>query len=108
MQSVEISWSGKDDMRSAIYPRATELIWQLCNEYKGVVSASVHIQSNVFQAKLPVFREARLFLAIFELEFAIIIDIDYVNIREMIFMYDHEKVPHTMLPRQITAIVNGL
>ena len=109
MQGIEISWSGDGQLRRDIHTQAAELIRQLCDEYRGVVRASVHVQkTDVCLAKVPVYREERLFLVVFEVDFAIVLDIDYVTIREMIFMYDHDKVPHTALPDELMAIVVNL
>ena len=109
MQGIEISWSGDGQSRRDVHTRAAELIRKLCADYRGVVRASVHVQTNdVCLAKVPVYREERLFLVVFEVDFSIVLDIKYVTIREMIFMYDHDKVPHTALPDELMAIVVNL
>ena len=108
MKRVEISWSGDVSKKRDIHPHAAWLVHQLCDEYGEAVQASVHIQPNLQRGKFPVFRQGRLFLVVFRADFGVIIDIDYVNIREMIFMYDNVKVPHSDLPTEYAEIINHL
>ena len=82
------------------------MIHELTNEYRGVVRAWVNVHANEMRGKFAVFRGDRIFLACLETQFAIILDINFVNIREMIYMYDEEKVAHTELPEHIAVLVN--
>ena len=95
-------------MIGVVHPQVEVLIRELTNEHPGDVFAWVYVHGNVLRGKFAIFREERLFLAVLEAQFAIILDIGFLNIREMIFMYDQEKMPHTELPVHLAALVNDL
>ena len=108
MQNIHISWSGDDQMREAIRERAHLLLRHLTDEHWGDVCAWVHVHENLLRGKVPVTRDELLLLAVFEADFVVIVDASFVNIRELIFMYDHEKVPHTELPVKIDDILKNM
>lgn len=105
MQNIHISWSGDVMMREAVREGAVSRVRQLTDEHRGNVHAYVHIHKSSNLRKVPVTKEDQLFLAVFESDFVVIVDVGFVNIRELIFMYDNEKAAHTELPVYVQEIL---
>ena len=104
MEEICISWSGDHHAIDTVSGVASDLIRELCSEYRGTIRARVLIQKAFFEGKVPFTFEDQLYLAVFESNYVIVIHLEYLDIRELIFMYDNKKVMHTELPVNISVI----
>ena len=66
MEEICISWSGDHHAIDTVSGVASDLIRELCSEYRGTIRARVLIQNAFFEGKVPFTFEDQLYLAVFE------------------------------------------
>ena len=108
MENVSITWCGAVLPNDTIRAAATSRIGRLTDECRDRVQAWVHVQPTSTRAKIPFTFRGRLYLAVIECDYLMVVDMVYLNIRQLIFMIDNTKVVHTQLPFNFSVILDNL
>ena len=100
MENHFISWYGDLHLKNSIATKVGQMIQECTSEQAGLVRVQVVLGENScpINEKIPVICNDRLYLAFLEINFVLFVEIGFLNIKEMIFMYDNEIVDSSVLP----------
>lgn len=87
-------------MKNSVESKVAEILEACTSEHPDMVRARVVMMENsvLVEEKIPIIYKDELFLAIFDLNFVLIVELQFLNIRDMIFMIDNEIVDCLKLP----------
>ena len=91
MMSFKIRWIGGMTHEGTLFAKVLTSVTLCTSEYGGQVVAHVFLGGTGRTGKIPFLCKGRLFLALYEAEYTVVVEYIYLNVLDLIFWMDNEK-----------------
>ena len=93
MNQVNIIWAGDMTLKESCVEKVTEIISFSTSEHRGLVTAWVVLGENKLTSSMIAFvHKNELYMACVQGNFVVILSDNVLDIKELILMYDSEKI----------------